>query len=119
MSEHKFNPDYAVPPGETIRELMDERRWDVSDLAYYLALHTSSVEGLLAGTRKLSKRIAHRLGVLFHVPDKFWLDRERGYREQLEHERTASDSRQRRLRNIQSGCKARCQAAGPVPTEGS
>jgi HTH-type transcriptional regulator / antitoxin HigA len=83
--------DYAVPPGETLRELLDERGLSQRDLARRADLSPKHVNRLLQGLVPLSADIAQRLELVIGVPARIWNAREAEYRSDLERLRLRRD----------------------------
>ncbi|WP_084518143.1 ImmA/IrrE family metallo-endopeptidase [Microtetraspora niveoalba] len=65
-------PDYAVPPGETIREYLDELGMTQRELATRLGLSAKHVNRLIQGLVPLSHEIAQRLELVTGMPAKLW-----------------------------------------------
>lgn len=76
----KFKPDYRVPPGETILEIIEAKEISVSDLASMLGKDIPWVARLLIGAEALTPEIAEKLSQL-GPPKEFWLNYEKQYRE--------------------------------------
>jgi len=83
--------DYAVPPGETLLELLEERGMSQRDLARRTGLSPKHVNKLLHGLVPLSADVAVRLERVTGVPSDFWNRREAGYRSDLERIRAKRD----------------------------
>lgn len=83
--------DYAVPPGETLRELLDERGLTQRDLARRAELSPKHVNRLLQGLVPLSADVAQRLERVTGTPARFWNAREAEYRSDLERLRAKRD----------------------------
>ncbi|MFF5248150.1 ImmA/IrrE family metallo-endopeptidase [Streptosporangium sp. NPDC000095] len=95
MSTPEFHPsgapDYAVPPGETIREHLDELGMTQRELATRLGLSAKHVNRLVQGLVPLSHEIAQRLELVTGMPAKLWNRLEADYqsaqqRLRMEHE---------------------------------
>jgi len=86
--EKKFYPlgdtDYAVPPGETLRELLEERGLSQRDLARRADLSPKHVNKLLQGLVPLSADVAMRLERVTGTPARIWNRLEADYRSDLE-----------------------------------
>ena len=80
---------YAIPPGETIAELLEQRGITEKDLAAKMHAPESYVRKLIAGTVYMTIGIAHRLENALEVPANFWLNLEQIYREELSKGRTS------------------------------
>jgi plasmid maintenance system antidote protein VapI len=79
-----FEPDWAVPPGETIAELLEEHKMTPDDLAGMLDMPLRKVGGLLAGEEPVDAPTAAKLERLFGVSAGFWLAYEHSYRTSLD-----------------------------------
>lgn len=65
-------PDYAVPPGETIREFLDDLDMTQRQLAVRLALTPKHVNQLIQGLVPLSPDVAARLELVTGMPARMW-----------------------------------------------
>lgn len=83
--------DYAVPPGETLRELLDERGLTQRDLARRADLSPKHVNRLLQGLVPLSADVAQRLEHVTGTPARIWNQLEANYRSDLERLRAKRD----------------------------
>lgn len=81
--EDLFEPDWTVPPGETIVELMQERDVTPEGLARKMLEPLNFVVGLLSGERPITMAVALDLEEIFGVSVDFWLNLEQRYREDL------------------------------------
>lgn len=75
-----FDPDWRVAPGETIREVMEERGIDRYDLAHRMRSRRDVVDGLLAGTEPLTLELAVKLEKALGISRHFWVAHEDLYR---------------------------------------
>lgn len=86
--EEKLYPlgdtDYAVPPGETLRELLEEQGLSQRDLARRADLSPKHVNKLLQGLVPLSADVALRLERVTGTPARIWNRLEADYRSDLE-----------------------------------
>ena len=76
--------DYAIPPGETLRELLDEQGMTQRELARRADLSPKHVNQLLHGLVPLSADVATRLERVTGVPARIWNNLEANYRSDLE-----------------------------------
>jgi HTH-type transcriptional regulator/antitoxin HigA len=83
--------DYAVPPGETLQELLEERGLSQRDLARRAGLSPKHVNKLLQGLVPLSADVAMRLERVTGTPARLWNALEAGYRSDLERIRSKRD----------------------------
>ena len=81
---HKaFEPDWASPPGDTIREWMNENEVADGLMAGYLDISLAKFASLLTGEDRVDDHIAFRLAQVIGPDVKFWLKREYQYRQAL------------------------------------
>jgi HTH-type transcriptional regulator/antitoxin HigA len=76
--------DYAVSPGETLQELLEERGMSQRDLARRTGLSPKHVNRLLHGLVPLSADVAVRLERVMGTPARLWNQLEANYRSDLE-----------------------------------
>lgn len=74
-----FEPDYAVPPGETLEEVMEYFQVGQKDFAKRLELTEQALIGIFEGEVSISKSLAKRLELVTDVPARFWNNLERQY----------------------------------------
>lgn len=78
-----FRPDYAVAPGETIADLLEDREMTQTALSERLGVTNKHVNQVVKGSASISAELALGLEKVFGVAADFWLRREAGYRAQL------------------------------------
>jgi len=81
--KYPFQPDFAVPPGETLREVMESLRLKPGNLANRLGITVMSVNRILRGEQAISYTTANSLELVTGVPATVWNNLEAKYREQL------------------------------------
>lgn len=80
---YKARPNFAVPPGESILEMMENMGITHSDLALKLDITIESLDEIIKGKQPINKDIATNLEQITGVSSDLWLDLETGYKEQL------------------------------------
>lgn len=92
---YKFEPDYTVPPGDTLRETLDAKGLSQSSLAIRTGMAEKTISQIINGIAPISYETAGKLELVTGVPASFWNRRELSYREWLtrreEKHRLASD----------------------------
>jgi len=83
--------DYAVSPGETLQELLEERGMSQRELARRAGLSPKHVNKLLQGLVPLSADVAVRLERVVGTPARFWNQMEANYRSDLQRIRSKRD----------------------------
>jgi addiction module HigA family antidote len=74
-----FQPDYAVPPGETLRETMEALGLDEKKLARLLGLSEESLNAILEGNATITPALAIELEDVTKVPAHVWNNLEAQY----------------------------------------
>ena len=83
-TENRYAPDWVSPPGETIAEILKEREIPRRVFANRMGMTRKETYRLMEGEIEITTRIACKLENAFGVPPaRFWIDRERLYRESL------------------------------------
>lgn len=80
---HGFRPDYAIPPGETLRERLAELHLSQTELAARANLSAKHVNQILQGGAPISLETAIVLERITGLPASYWNRREADYREGL------------------------------------
>jgi HTH-type transcriptional regulator/antitoxin HigA len=74
-----FAPDYAVPAGATVADLLEERGMTQTDLAHRLGVSLKHVNQIVKGAASISAELALGLEKVFGIAAAFWLNRESLY----------------------------------------
>ena len=80
---HKFDPDYAVAPGDTLDELIEERGMSQTELADRTGLARKTINEIIKGKAPLTPETAQKFELVLQTPAQFWNERERLYRQRL------------------------------------
>lgn len=84
MTNASFMPDWAVPPGATVRALMHRKGVTTRDLCGGLHTTAEDIENLLDGNYVISSEIAERLAGIVGGSTAFWMTREAQYRASIQ-----------------------------------
>jgi plasmid maintenance system antidote protein VapI len=83
MSRYKYDPDYAVPPGATLKETLKEEHMSQADFAIRMGMSEKTVSLLINGKAPLSIKTSLKLELVLGIPARFWNLRELNYRQAL------------------------------------
>jgi len=78
-----YFPDYAVPPGESLQEALDDRRMSQAELARRTNRPLKTINEIVNGKSGLTPETAIQLARVLDIPTSFWTNLERNYREDL------------------------------------
>lgn len=87
----------AFPPGEFIREEMEERGWSQLDLASILGRDTRVVNEILTGKRAITTETAQGLAEAFGTDAQLWMNLQTSYDLWRSHNRDEAVSRRAKL----------------------
>ncbi|MGB4407575.1 MAG: helix-turn-helix domain-containing protein [Sphaerochaeta sp.] len=80
---YAFDPDYAVPPGRTLEEVIESLGMTQKELAIRTGLTEQSIIRILNGEQPITYDTATKLEMVTAVPARMWNNLEMQYREQL------------------------------------
>lgn len=80
---HAFRPDYAIPPGETLRDRLGEIDVSQADLAARSGLSTKHINQIIQGIAPITQETAVILERVTGMPASIWNGLEATYREAL------------------------------------
>ncbi len=78
-----FEPDYAVPPGVTLKEVMESLDMTQKDLAIRTGVTVQTLNRIFKGEQPISYETSNKLEMATGVPSRMWNNLEAQYREQL------------------------------------
>src|SRR4030043_1031045 len=78
-----FQPNYAVPPGETLRETLEFLGMTQAELADRTGRPKKTINEIMAGKAAITAETALQLERVLGVPASFWNNLERNYQENL------------------------------------
>ncbi len=81
--KYKFEPDYAVPPGATLRETLEVKGMSQSELALRTGMAEKTISQIINGIAPITYETAEKLEMALGVPARFWNKRELTYREAI------------------------------------
>ena len=80
---YPYEPDYAVPPGDTLQETIDALGMNQKELAVRTGLTAKTVNRIIKGIDPISQRTAIKFERATGVPARMWNNLEMNYRETL------------------------------------
>jgi HTH-type transcriptional regulator / antitoxin HigA len=81
--KYEFDPDYAIPPGETLKEIMEYMEISQRELSESTGLTVGSLNGIITGEQPITYETANILELATNIPAKMWNKLETNYRKQL------------------------------------
>lgn len=77
----EFKPDYAVPPGETLREMLETISMSQADLAQRTGRPKKTINEIIQGKVAITRDTAIQLEKALGTPASFWNNLERNFKE--------------------------------------
>lgn len=74
-----YSPDYASPPGDTLRATLDEIGMSQKELADRMGRHPKTINEIIKGKAPITRDIAVQFEQVLGTPARFWLQRETDY----------------------------------------
>lgn len=81
---NKYQPNYAVPPAETMLEVLESRGMTLHDFSESSGIETAQLEAIVATTGSIDQHVADELEKATGVVSTFWVNLENNYRNTLE-----------------------------------
>lgn len=78
-----FNPDFTVPPGHTLREVLDDRGMTQKDLSKRTEVTEKHITNIVKGEAPISPKFATELEKVLNISARFWLNLEANYQATL------------------------------------
>jgi HTH-type transcriptional regulator/antitoxin HigA len=82
-SETGFRPDYAVPPGETLKETLESLGMTQAQLADRTGRPKKTINEIIKGKAAITAETSLQLERVLGIPAAFWNNLERNYQETL------------------------------------
>ena len=83
MTIYRSNTFIAIPPGMTIKEVLEDRHMTQKELATRMDMSEKHISKLINGEVPLTQDVAMRLERVFGVEASFWNGLEAAYRESI------------------------------------
>ena len=81
LKKYAYSPDYAVPPGATLQEVMETLGMTQKELAVRTELTVQSLNRIFKGEQPITVDTAARLELVTGTPAHVWNNLEKNYRE--------------------------------------
>ncbi|HLM87485.1 MAG: helix-turn-helix domain-containing protein [Streptosporangiaceae bacterium] len=79
----RYEPDYAVPPGETLAEVLETREMSQAELARRTGLSAKHINLILKGSATITPDTALKLEHVLNIPARIWNALEANYQGHL------------------------------------
>jgi len=81
--EYTYKPDYAVPPGDSLAEILESVSMTQKELANRMGRPLKTINEIVKGKTAITADTALQLERVLGTPAGFWINLERNYREAL------------------------------------
>lgn len=75
--------DLIIHPGETIKELLEEREMTQEELAIRTEYSAKHVSEVMSGKKNISSKFANALEYVFGIPTEFWINLQGNYDKEI------------------------------------
>ena len=82
-NKNEYNPDKVTSPGDTIKEILEEKNITVQEFSLSMGLTIPRILGIIKNIESISENIANRLQTTLDIPAAFWITKEKLYRNSL------------------------------------
>lgn len=76
----KYMPDVAIPPGDTIQEMLESIGMTQAELAQRIGRSPTKLNEIIRGKKAITVNTAIALSRVMPYPEDFWLNLEKNYR---------------------------------------
>lgn len=83
LKRFEYEPNYAITPGETLKETIESLNMTQKELAIRTGLTEQTIIRIFKGEQPITYETANKLELVTGVPARFWNNLESNYREQL------------------------------------
>lgn len=81
MRDYKYNPDHLSPPGDSLRDILEEEA--VYNFHCKSGLPLDVLKDIISGRQELTPDIIKTLSIFTETDPKYWKNREDEYRKRL------------------------------------
>jgi len=92
MKSSEFNPNWASPPGETIKRVLNSKGIGFDEFSTNIQLTVDQLTGLMSGKTRINENLAKKFEIHIGGSASFWLKRDIEYVSQLENISNKKDS---------------------------
>ena len=85
--KYKFQPNYAVHPGETLREKLEELNMNPKEFAVRTGKPVKTISNILNGKSSITPEMAVQFEKVLGIPANFWMTKQANYSEFLAREK--------------------------------
>ena len=85
MSEDicSFKPDFMFPPGETIKDILEEMSLELPEFVEMMGIPESHTLGIINGEEIITEEIAQILEKVTSTPSRLWLNMQSLYSDHI------------------------------------
>jgi addiction module HigA family antidote len=83
IEKNVLKTNYAMHPGITLREKLEELKITPEELAFISGISFKDIFGILNAEKPITSEIADRLEEILGIPASFWLSKQANYDEYI------------------------------------
>ena len=92
--KYKYQPDYAVHPGETLREKLEETGMTPKEFAIRTGKPVKTISEVLNGKSSITTDMAVQFEKVLGIPANFWTKKQANYNEFAAREKQKNEIKQ-------------------------
>ncbi len=77
--KNQFKPDIAIPPGETLKEVLEHQNLKQVDFCKRLGVSEKMISQIINGLAPITPQIAFKFESVLGIPASFWINLESNY----------------------------------------
>ena len=78
---NQYEPDFVLPPGETLLEILEEQNISQAELAKRMGCLRKTIDEIIKGKTAITPETALQLEYVLGISASFWNNLEKNYRE--------------------------------------
>jgi len=91
ITNNEFNPNYAIHPGETLKEKLEEIIMSSKELAIRTSKPTKTISEVINGKSSITPEMAIQFEQVLKIPASFWIQSQANYNEIIAKQKQEKD----------------------------
>jgi HTH-type transcriptional regulator/antitoxin HigA len=83
---NSLSPDLKIHPGETLKEILEDREMSLKGLAFKVGLTESYISNIVNGVKPITITLAKKLEKTLGIENNFWINLQLNYDKERQQE---------------------------------